>query len=173
MSPKNITVLLYISQKLAGVDYYKVFKVMYFAEQKHLVRWGDKIIEDEFYAMPYGPVPTLTYDQIKALKSDSKISVSKELEECFKIENETIIIPLKEADLEFLSESEIECLDESIDENKDLTFYQLKHKSHKSAWTNANSGRMSSIEIAREVGASDEMLQYIEFNLDNNKPITV
>ncbi len=41
--------------------------------------------------------------------------------------------PKREADLKYLAKSEIEALEQSIEENKSLTFGQLMRKSHDEA----------------------------------------
>jgi hypothetical protein len=69
--------------------------------------------------------------------------------------------------IDTLAESNIECLNQAISENKNLTFNQLTQKSHKSAWEAAANDEMSAIDIAREGGANDEILKYIELNLEN------
>lgn len=122
MSPENTTQLLYISNELFGVSYYKIFKILYFAEQKHLLRYCDKLISDDFYALPHGPVPTKMYNEIKAVK-EGKSSV---LNDCIEIKNEVNVVPLLNADLTYFSASRLECLSESILENKSLGFKELE-----------------------------------------------
>jgi uncharacterized phage-associated protein len=68
---KLVEVVLYILNKTGGLDYYHLFKVMYFAEREHLASWGDRITADEFHALPHGPVPTLLYDAIKKKERDA------------------------------------------------------------------------------------------------------
>ena len=51
-------VVLYIMQSFTqGVDYIKLFKILYFAQQDHLVKYGKVIVEDSFRALKHGPVP--------------------------------------------------------------------------------------------------------------------
>jgi uncharacterized phage-associated protein len=57
--PKIKATLLFILQQLNGQsDFIKILKVLYFATQKHLARYGRAIVEDDFIAMPKGPVPS-------------------------------------------------------------------------------------------------------------------
>ena len=59
-------VLLYIMQNFRdGVDYIKLFKILYFAQQDHLVRYGKVIVDDSFRALKHGPVPTYTYKALQ------------------------------------------------------------------------------------------------------------
>ena len=52
---KIVEAVLYILNVTKGLDYYHVFKVLYFAEREHLKLWGTKILADDFVAMEYGP----------------------------------------------------------------------------------------------------------------------
>ena len=45
---KIVEVVLYILNKTGGIDFYHLFKILYFAERDHLAKWGDKIISDDF-----------------------------------------------------------------------------------------------------------------------------
>lgn len=70
-------------------------------------------------------------------------------------------------DMSYLSVSEVEALDESIADNKSLTFGQLKRKSHDAAWAEAHrqlhgSNIISPASMARVIGASPAILEYIE-----------
>ena len=59
-------VLLYIMQSFPkGVDYIKLFKILYFAQQDHLVKYGKVLVEDSFRALKHGPVPTYTYKALQ------------------------------------------------------------------------------------------------------------
>ncbi len=158
-------VLLWIIDRLKSrVDFHKLFKILYFAEQKHLVRYGRFIVGDVFVAMQHGPVPFRIYDFLISLRQNSQSSY-------FVISQNHYIESTQKPDLEEFSESEIRCLEESVQENKDLSFYELSKKSHQIAWKNANpeDDEMSFLEIAKEGGANDEMLKYIGLNIENQQ----
>lgn len=56
-------VVSYILQQIPeGLDYIHLFKMMYFAQQEHLVIYGIPIFDDSFVARKHGPVPTFTYN---------------------------------------------------------------------------------------------------------------
>ena len=50
---KAINSLLYVISKLEKADTHKTYKILYFADQKHLVRYGRPIIGDTYVKMPY------------------------------------------------------------------------------------------------------------------------
>lgn len=167
---KKLTELvLFILDKTGGVDFYHAFKILYFAEMKHLAKWGSGFVPDEFCALKYGPVPTQLYDAVKELNNPRMI-LSEELSEVIQFAEEDVtdvLLPKREADLKYLSKSEIEALEQSIEENKSLIFGQLMRKSHDEAWEEANrrtngTNVISPVSMARVLNADDAMLEYIE-----------
>lgn len=168
-SRKLTELILYILCKTGGVDYYHAFKILYFAEMKHLAKWGSGIVPDKFCALKYGPVPTRLYDAVKELNAP-RMTLSEELSEVIQFAGEdapNILLAKREADMKLLSKSELEALDQSIEENKSLTFGQLMRKSHDEAWEEANrrangTNIISPISMAKVMNADSAMLEYIE-----------
>ncbi|MDR1259078.1 MAG: SocA family protein [Tannerellaceae bacterium] len=157
------TILYVLNSIHEGVDFLKLFKIIYFANQRHLSQYGRSIVDDKFVAMQNGPVLTNTYSKLRTDKFDF---VERNPEEGY------MLFAKELPDMDELSISDIECLDCSIKENKNLTFKALSDKSHDSAWQIAwdsrngkNSVYMDLIEIARAGGASDEMIDYIKEDL--------
>ncbi|GGM95072.1 hypothetical protein GCM10010967_30570 [Dyadobacter beijingensis] len=157
----TIHLLLYILKKLGGrSDVHKLFKILYFAEQKHLVKYGATISQDQYHAMKNGPVPSLAYDIYKSVK-EGGASYAR----YFTAVDRFSIEGISEPDMDYLSESELKCIDESVLENKNLTFNALTDKSHDEAWTStARDKEMDVIAIAKAGGADSHMIQYIEDN---------
>lgn len=168
-SKKLTELVLFILGKTGGVDFYHAFKILYFAEMKHLAKWGSGIVPDEFCALKYGPVPTQLYDAVKEL-NHSRMILSEELSEVIQFAGEdapNVLLPKREANLKYISKSEIEALEQSIEENESLTFGQLMRKSHDEAWEEANrrtngTNVISPVSMARVLNADDAMLEYIE-----------
>ena len=168
-SKKLTELVLFILGKTGGVGFYHAFKILYFAEMKHLAKWGSGIVPDEFCALKYGPVPTQLYDAVKELNHPRMI-LSEELSEVIQFAGEdapNVLLPKREANLKYLSKSEIEALEQSIEENESLTFGQLMRKSHDEAWEEANrrtngTNVISPVSMARVLNADDAMLEYIE-----------
>jgi uncharacterized phage-associated protein len=161
---KIVEVVLYILNKTGGIDYYHLFKILYFAERKHLRKWGDGITSDEYVALSYGPVPSHLYDAIK--KNDwRETGFSKSLYNAMEFAGEdasNILIAKRNADMDWLSKSDIECLDSSIKENISLTFNQLKTKSHDIAWRSVSqSNVIDKAMMAKADGATNDVVSYI------------
>lgn len=156
--------ILFILEKMGGVcDFHKLFKILYFADQKHLVQYGRPITGDTYIAMMNGPVPSVAYDLLKSLRKTEANSPFFEVRDNIRVHKK------RSPDIEELAETDMECLLASIDENKSLSFSELSEKSHGLAWTNAQGAEsiMSVLDIAKEAHASPEMLEYIQLNLEN------
>ncbi len=159
----TLNAILYITEKNGGkIDMHKLFKTLYFADQESLSRYGRTITRDVYIAMQYGPVPSKTDDILKAVRGDSFFKAG-DLGRYFHFINEYTIANDMCADMDWLSESDIICLDNSIKRCKDKNFRQLVEMSHGEAWS--RTGRDTRIhfsEILREVGSTEEYIDYVE-----------
>ncbi len=169
-------VLLYILNATKGTDIYHVLKILYFAEQKHLVKWGSRITADCFRAYEYGPVADQLYHAIRnSRKLDKELpGMLQDVAHFAGDDAPNVLLAKREADLDYLSKSEMECLDEAIRENVGLTFDELKRKSHDAAWQEAyeaDDDTMSTLSIAKAAGADEAMLEYISEQLEIDKAL--
>lgn len=172
-----IEMMLYILNATKGIDIYHVLKILYFAEQKHLAKWGHRMTADDFRAYEYGPVADQLYHAIRnSRKLDKELPEMLQQVTSFAGDDApNVLLAKREADLDFLSQSERECLDESIRENAGLTFDELKRKSHDSAWREAYEGTndlMDAVSIARAAGANEAMLEYIKDQLEIDRALS-
>lgn len=173
---KALNAVLYVAEqlRLAGKEagFHQVFKILYFAEQKHIAQYGSFILGDSYVAMPKGPVPSKTYDILKALRQDLPYEVDIEtITQYVRVEDEHYIQPVGEVDESIFSDTELASLMLSVQENKDLSFGKLTEKSHDAAWEKAaqtsKNDIMSFVEIARAGGANEEMIKFIEEDIEN------
>lgn len=174
---KLIESVLYILNKTNGLDIYHLFKILYFAQQKHLAKYGIVMVADEFCALQNGPVPSALYDCVKGNKYSDY-----EMQEMFNRDitkgsddASNILQANRQPDMDFISEAAAESIDESISENISLNFTQLRTKSHGEEWRRAFEGtgkrKMDVIGIARDGNASDDMLEYIKDNISVEKAL--
>jgi len=161
--------LLYIIDKLGGeADFLSIFKILYAAEKEHLSKYGRTITKDTYIAMRYGPVPSFAYDCFKEVREYKLPSeINKPIFQSIDIHNEFIVKKKEHPDFQFLSKTDIECLDQSIEENRDKTFGQKSDESHDLAWEQAQQDNtMDILKIAEAGGADEEMLKFIQENLE-------
>ena len=117
------TVLYVLGQMPQGVDYIHLFKILYFAQQKHLVTYGMPLMEDTFCARKHGPVPTLTYKVLKASESGQTFE-QKEMQEYLSavkvelIDGHQMVMAIQKADMDELSKSDVLVLDECINPSR-------------------------------------------------------
>ena len=63
---KAIAAIVFVLREMDGsVNLHKLSKILYFADQRHLIEFGRPIIGDNYQAMQYGPVPHATYNLAK------------------------------------------------------------------------------------------------------------
>lgn len=128
-----------------------------------MMRYGRPITGDAIRAMEHGPVPAFAYD----LLQDPEL-----YDKQFGLED-SVVKALQPPNLDCLSESELECMVESIDDNSELNFAELKSKSIDAAYedavrTNGMNAVISYIEIAKAAGAKEELIAYICDKIENN-----
>ena len=148
---------------------HKICKILYFADQSHLSAYSRSITGDTYIAMQFGPVPSKIDDIFKAVRGDSYFSDSDFAEDLkcnFHFVNKYIICADKPADTDYLSDSDIECLDASIAKCRNESFGALTELSHGLAWQNTQRDRMMSVkDILREVGDDEGYVDYIDKKL--------
>lgn len=168
----TINALLFVLEKLGGKgDFHKLFKILYFADQKHLIRYGSLITDDNYIAMNNGPVPSMAYDILKALRGQGLLEYFKSnFENYFQLTSNHIVESIVPPDLDELSISEQNCLLDSINENKDIDFKKLTHKSHDYAWKSAGiNSEIKVKDIAKAAGANNQLLKFISNSLENQR----
>ena len=180
-------VVLYILKKLPeGVDYIHLFKMMYFAQQEHLVVYGRPIIDDTFVARKHGPVPTLTYKVLHCVEGKQQ-PVTDDLDDFIS----SVTIGIKDGhqvlqvkgnatpDMDEFSVSDLKVLDKWIDRCKDVASFDLADLSHDKAWLKAKrqaertgeDTKIPLVDIARAAGATDAMAQVIRNRQLNSKEL--
>ena len=160
--------VLYILHRTGGLDYYRVFKILYFAERAYLAKFCRKMVEDNFCHLPYGPVPTSLYDAIRNHGGGSPLSVAlwQDIQSAGE-DAPTVLLPLREPDMDYIARHEAETLDEAIATYATKSFSDLKTLSHGEAWSGTeHCGVISSEAIALEGGLDKEGLAYLKEQLE-------
>lgn len=169
-----VETVLYILNQTCGTDIYHILKILYFAEQKHLARWGMRMTSDSYRAMQYGPVAHELYEAVRRTPScDHELSdMLRQVIECAGIDASSIYLPCREANMDYISIAAKECLDESIRENQNLTFNELLCKSHDDAWKmarNKDGQIMDVFSMAKAGHVDSSTLAYLQEQESINK----
>ncbi len=111
---KGVETLTYVASKWPELTAFYAAKIIFFAEKQHLNRYSRPIIGDTFVAMTNGPVPSTLYDFIKG-KLDQAGDPDAIIAALLIKSGPYLRIAAKRApDLDALSPSDLECLDEAI-----------------------------------------------------------
>lgn len=177
--------MLYVLNACGGsLDYIKFYKLLYFAQQMHLVRYGRGIFRDSFYARERGPVPGLVYNIVK--KAEHKGDANEDLLSIVKSIRVSddgyrkFVAAAESPDMDELSASDIKCLDESISRYSRLSSARLSEITHAdSAYITAverakedpEQNKLSLLEIAKSGGASTAMLEYIRYRIEMDQAL--
>ena len=162
-------VILYIMQSFPnGVDYIKLFKILYFAQRDHLARYGKVIVEDSFRALKHGPVPSYTYKGLQIAEGKPLEGDFEEFLKTLSVRNQIVYADAK-PDMDYISGADKRTLDASIERYKDEDPYDLSDLSHDSAWREAimrmaddpQKNFITMIDMARAGNASKSMIDYI------------
>lgn len=155
--------ILYIAQQSKSPTFHHISKLLYFADRKHLKNYGRFICGDDYVAMKHGPVPSMVYDMLKEAKRDVSYIQFEGLADAFTVENGYRVKPLRGPDLEWLSDSDLECLDWSIQQYDSYSFRCLAALSHDKAWEAADENDFISIEnIIDSLGSPEGLLEHLQ-----------
>jgi hypothetical protein len=80
--------------------------------------------------MDYGQMPSKIYDMIKYVRGDGGSDFDKSLKKLISVDEKFTVTAKVEPDLDLLSPSDIECLNESIKKYGKMTFKRLLNASH-------------------------------------------
>jgi len=122
---KAIETILYIAQKRDYIDKMSLYKFLFYSDEIHLNNFGRTIYGGKYVAMPLGPVPS----EVKAL-------LDKGCPEF--VINDYWITPTREPNMEYLSKSDVDALNQAYGMYSQFKPRELSDISHEHiAWKNA------------------------------------
>ncbi len=166
---KAVNVILFVLKSLGGkCDPFRLFAILYAADLKHLAGFDSLILDDSYIAMKHGAVPFNVYSMYLQLYRDAvDESSGVNLKEYFYINEQNLVVSIAQYDDRYITPSEAGCLFEAIREIKNESFESLSRSTRNLPWREANkNGEISLLSMAKESGASDELLNYISHSLD-------
>jgi len=114
---KIIQAINYLLGKLKKTDKLKIVKLMYLADKCHLLRYGRTITDDDYLALPMGPIGSLTLDVLNCNPATFDENAIKTIQEHIIRVDANIIENNNRCrgDFDMLSETDIEVIDFIID----------------------------------------------------------
>lgn len=155
---KSTQVINFFAKKEQGtIDILKLMKLVWIADRCHLREYGRPILNDEYFAMKRGPVPSATKD----IASDTEWAQDKQkyYSKYIKKLSRYSVASIRNVDSEQLSESEIECLDKAYDNFGQYKPSQLTKISH-------DFPEWKKFEKSLESGTKNEQIDYMDFFKD-------
>ncbi len=122
---KAIESILYLASRVSKPELYDICKLLYIVDKASLEKYGRFIFGETYVAMKGGATPSSAYDLLKKARMESLDGI--------KVENNQVI-PERDADLDYLSESDIECLDQTIAEFGEVPYDVRAREAHDDAY---------------------------------------
>lgn len=172
-------VILYILKDFSGgIDYIKLYKILYFANKEQLAETGIPIIHDNFKAWDLGPVPSFTGALVKKLELGEALKGKmKSFEGILKVKNKKVMATT-EPNLLNIPEYTQNLLNVLIPKYKYQNSKNLSKLSHDIAWYEAYYQRGGSkngkeiidpVWIARSANADEKIINLIDRLYDKNQ----
>jgi len=156
---KAIEAVLYVTQRVRDPSFHRIAKLLYFADKHKLAACGGLVIADEYVAMKHGPVPSAVYDLLKCVRGDGAHRAGDSARAAFGVVDSCRIAALREPNLRYFSQADLESLDFALREYGQLPFDELTRLSHDGAWQSADENEFMQLEdIARATSKPDEAL---------------
>lgn len=156
---KAIESMLYLAKRIPDPDIYGICKLLYLGDKTCLEKYGRFIFGESYCAMEQGATPSKAYDILKEATQDEVDGI--------KIEGNRVI-PSRDANLDYLSEADIKCLDLTIKAYGHLANWAKGQYAHDEAWGEAWNQRgnrksipISAESIAQHLEGSDDLVDYL------------
>lgn len=155
---KAIETILYLARRISRSDRYKICKMLYLADKTSLEKYGRFIFGESYSAMEQGATPSKSYDLLK--------EVTEEYGGDLRVDGNAVVA-LRDANLDYLSESDIECLDQTIAvyDRKPQKMYRDAHDdAWEKAWETREKKRSAHIpvkSIAKTLANSNDLIDYL------------
>jgi len=119
----------YLSKKMnTPIDKLAGIKLLFFADRYHLRKYGRLISEDIYYALPHGPVASNSLDILNEVMNGYNAGANKTYLNR-KTGNAFVAVD-SQYELEYLSDSDIEALDFTIEKFSNNETWKLRNLTH-------------------------------------------
>jgi|CXWL01.1.fsa_nt_gi uncharacterized phage-associated protein len=140
---KFVAVMQILATKVGDLDILKSAKLLYFIDRHHLRKFGKPILCDTYISMEFGPVPSESYNILKSIL-DGKNPFLPIQPTPVSTRKHPVFSTLTEPNTDFLSQREVESIEEIIASKGQLHVGALIDETHQhSAWVNCEqNGKM-------------------------------
>lgn len=156
-------VMLYILNKVGDTGYFRLMKTMFCADRQNLLKWGDQITELDYFARKHGPVPICIHDGLLSVHQ----GIRSDFSDILTVKGNFMMVhPLREPDLNYLSETDKESIDKAIEELKGKNRNQIELYLHESVYDRifkSAEKRYSHEDIAISAGATEKQIAKVRY----------
>ena len=163
-------IMLYILNKVGDIDYYKLMKMIFCADRNNLLVWAEPITSLQYKAKDHGPVPQSIYKEITRSKRHHDGLYGG----IITFVDEYIVHAEREADLNYLSKTDIEALNKAINYLKDKNWDEIENELHDDVFKRLFPLRKkyTFTDIAESGGADSKTIERIKMNVQLNKMLS-
>lgn len=156
---KAIETILYLANRISDCNLYSICKLLYYTDKTSLEKYGRFLFGESYVAMNEGATPSNAYDLLKEIARKPIAQL--------KMEGNNVI-PLRDANLDYLSDLDIECLDQIINIYGAMPSWKRGEDAHDVAWNKAwrkrgtkRSVMMPVKSIAESLADSEDLIGYL------------
>lgn len=135
---KILEAMMFVACKVPEPTFHKISKMFWFADKLHLERYGFALSDDTYHAMKNGPVPSRIYDVMKLAAGKTNFVPGVDtnaVRQAMGVANDGCTVVVKrDPNVDYLSEAEMECLQDAMAEHGHKSFKQLSDETHDAAW---------------------------------------
>lgn len=156
-------VILYILSQKGVISYFELMKIMFCAERRNLIKWGDPVTSLQYYARKHGPVPLSVYYKIKQEKKGEASDLSDTLSMVDEFKVKANRLP----NMDYISVSDKESIDYAIKELSGMDYKEIESYLHESVYERIYATyrkHYSHTDMALTDGASKQALSLINEN---------
>jgi uncharacterized phage-associated protein len=152
-SAKALEVILYLASKQGKLDFYRIVKIVFYADKHHLSKYGRPIVGGAYIAMPHGPVPDVVYSILKGDEIEYQFFLEygglNNDPMPFEVRDRYWVYPTRAPNTKLLSDSDMEALDLAYVAHSTKSFRELEHLTH------AEDAYVSAVEQGRNLDYRD------------------
>jgi uncharacterized phage-associated protein len=156
---KATETMLYLARRVSDSDIYGICKLLYLVDKTSLEKYGRFIFGETYCAMEEGSTPSNAYNLLKEVAQTPTSELRVEGNQ---------VTALRDASLDYLSKSDIECLDQIIGVWGKVPNWSRRVAAHDDAWKQAwdKRGDRGSVKIPVEsiaelLADSDDLVNYL------------
>lgn len=180
---KFLACMASFAEKTENFDTLKAAKLLYYADKHHLIRYGRPIIGDTYKHLDKGPVPSFALDVMNDVVKNrlpywqESESYKNAFKKIFKVIPKKghpypVFQLIKSPNLNYLSESEVEAIRETIKKYGKYTGRQLIKLTHRDAsWKKTKPLEEIDYRLffENEPQAEEAAKEYMEFSAEENE----